>query len=125
MTFKSITLKTAELYKDRVNDIEQYLLRLVYECENNYGRYEVEIPRIDLGIPTDHLPDTIFEAQSQGTLCYPMAFIKFPNGNKFDAIMDKHRHILYQKTLEEYPQKMTLKEIEKKLGCKIELVSEK
>ena len=38
---------------------------------------------------------------------------------------DEAGNICYEKVIEEYPQKMTLAEVEKKLGHKIELVSKK
>ena len=40
-------------------------------------------------------------------------------------IQDTDGSVFITKIIEEYPQKMTLEEIEKKLGYKIELVSKK
>ena len=123
--YKNVKLKSLELFEDIINGDVRHLLKAVYECKNETGKYEIILPRIDLRIPDDRLPNFI-EESSSGTLfsLSRQSYITV-NGNTFVLESDKDQHTYYFKTIEEYPQKMTIEELEKKLGHKIELVSKK
>lgn len=124
MYYKNVNLKSLELFEETIDGNVRHLLKAVYECKNETGKYEIILPRIDLRIPDDRLPNFIEE--SNGTLfgLSHQSYITV-NGNTFVLESDKDQHTYYFKTIEEYPKKMTLDEIEKKLGHKIELVSKK
>lgn len=125
MYYKNVNLKSLELFEETIDGNVRHLLKAVYEYKNEIGKYEIIFPRIDLGIPNNHIPDT---EQEIGTLYGGLSRLNMQiniRGNHFNLLPDEKSHTYYVKTIEEYPKKMTLDEIEKKLGHKIELVSKK
>jgi hypothetical protein len=119
---KHSELKSLKLKRDKDG---RYYLRAVYEMEDNYRRTELIIPKILL--PVSSYP-TI------KTDCDPyFALHPHATANIGFGAMDLGKGIAYpdvaeccyaEKILEEKTQTMTLAEIEKKLGYKINLVSE-
>lgn len=110
-----------------------YRLKVVYEYENKNGRYELTIPNIILPITKDMIPDIKNDCNCRygyepfveeyyienpfGRLDVDTAKIHEP-GSDFEGVY-------FIKTLETFPKKMTVEEIEKSLGYKIEIVSRK
>ena len=96
------------------------------EAENEYRKVEITIPRIDLLLNTSRIP-TINHAYIQNSACsgrfndYTIDIF----GSTLPLRRDERGNVYYEKVIEEYPQKMTIEELEKKLGYKIELVSKK
>ena len=101
-----------------------YFLNATYEYENKYGVYELNIPHIQLPIyAINRLPD------------WGMVLSNYPHesGLRIDMgygeveVLKDHKtgmtHTI--KEIKKKTQKMTLSEIEAKLGHKIELISEK
>lgn len=108
-------LKKFELYCEKDDDgrVEQYYLRAECEIVDEYKKSKIIIDKIALPV---YYP-SISQALSMGA--FPYATVNFGFGELH--VLEPIR----EKILEEYPQKMTLKEIEKKLGYKVEVVSEK
>ena len=105
-------LQTLELYEEH----EAYYLKAVYEYEDNNGKYKFTLPKVALPFYKDE-PSRIEFYDYEGTI---------KNGlNELEIMKDKHGRFYTIETIEKYPHKMTLKEIENKLGYKIELISEK
>lgn len=117
------TLKSLELYTDKdKSGRNQYYLKAVYEHKTKFRKTECTIPKIYLPvnfgepafkIPIPHCRHIVDEN-----------FIDLGFGDLL-MVRDKDNVIFTEKVIEEYPQKMTLSEIEKKLGHKVEIVSEK
>ena len=119
-------LTLAELYKEKDKyGVEHLYMKAVYEKENKYGKYEVTFPKINMNFLLNSIP--VIERETQ---------ISDPSYSRYDSDIcintgeNQYRlepvegDICYtEKVLEEYPQKMTLEEIERKLGYKIEVVS--
>lgn len=115
---------------------EQYghlYLELVYEYENESGKYKLIIPKIDLEICTERLPKF---SQESGFI--NPRYIADLGGIHYDLCStdvrcrDKDGKLRYVPDssyvtvlLEEKKHEMTLEEIEKKLGYKVKIVSEK
>lgn len=125
-------LKNAKLFKED----NRYFLELRYEVEDDRGIHEVIIPKMELPIWTKQTP----------SIEYKTDWLKFSNllGTQY-AVFGDHEFKLYSKDVEvktidgddvvmntfyltnklkEKKHRMTLSEVEKKLGYKIELVSE-
>ena len=117
------TLKSLELYSEESKAGKSYFLKAIYEFENQYVKKEIVIPIIALPLcPGEHV---ICKSS-----CHPSLKVDIPNTidigfGDLPMMADDHNRYCYEVTVEEYPQKMTLSEIEKKLGYKIEIVSEK
>lgn len=112
-------LTLAELYKEKDKyGAEHLYMKAVYEKENKYGKYEVTFPRINMNFPLNCIP--VME-QGISTLAGDIYINTGENHYRLEPV---EGDICYtEKVLEEYPQKMTLEEIERKLGYKIEVVS--
>ena len=111
----SAELKALELFTEEKFGVTSYFLKGVWEYSNDRGLHELTIPKISLNINGQSIPKIICEiAEFVNLIVGPNLLEKDEKGNLY-----------YVKTIEKYPQKMTLTEIEKKLGYKIELVSEK
>lgn len=133
---EKVTLKSVRAYKDKTyNPNHEFFLELVYEVENDSGIYEHIYPKVDLCINKSRLP--ILE---NNTSLYPFAedYIHFDDDVTMPLMKTnitvknlkgkevKCEHTYYVvRTIKEKTHKMTLSEIEEKLGYKIELVSEK
>lgn len=127
---KNVVLKERKVFEE---DNRLYL-KLVYEYEDEHGVYELIIPKLDLEIRTDYLPNIHHDFHVG-----PMAILDYyinRDSDTFyllrdDVAVRKNGVTLIEKkaayvinTLKEKPQEMTIAEIEKKLGYKIKLVSE-
>lgn len=124
--YKKVEFKSLEVFEEIHNGIKSYLAKIVIEAENNYRKVEITIPRIDLLVDTTHVPvinqpfllDSTYATKVQD---YSIDIF----GTTLPLRRDEKGNVYYEKVLEEYPQKITLDEIEKRLGYKIELVSKK
>ena len=113
-----IELKSLELYTDKnILGADEYYLKAIYERTTKYAKERLTIPKIKLGVNPYNV--TI----NHQTLYSPYATVDIGFGDM--PIVEEDGVAYIAKVLEEYPQKMTLDEIEKKLGHKIELVSKK
>lgn len=115
-------LRSLKLKKDKDG---QYYLRAVYDQEDSYRKTELIIPKIML--PISNYP--VLKHESHEWDFRPESFANIGFG---DMRLDKG--VIYSdapeacyaiKTIEEKTHTMTLSEIEKKLGYKINLVAEK
>ena len=125
MSYRNGKLKSLELYEERYNGEMHHFLKGVWEYETVTGRYELTIPKIDLGnsfykvpeIACDLLRSDFFDIRQ-------LHYIPF-RGTELPLRLDDRGNVSYIKELEKFEKEMTLKEIEKKLGYKIKLVSGK
>lgn len=113
-------LTLAELYKEKDKyGVEHLYMKAVYEKETKYGKYEIAFPRINMNFPLNSMPIIRHEE----SISIPPAICINTGENQY-RLEPVEGDICYtEKVLEEYPQKMTLEEIERKLGYKIEVVS--
>lgn len=111
-------LKEVKLYKD-ADRLNSYCLSVTYEKENSTTISEFTIPKIIL--PINNYPNIKQEHFDYDgvSACY----INFGFGDLLVA-RDRDNNLFYERVIENKTQKMTLKEIEEKLGHKIELISE-
>lgn len=106
-----------------------YLAKIIIEAENDHRKVEITIPRIDLLVDTGRIPRidkpciSMISNSTYTTRLGDYTIDIF--GSTLPLRRDEAGNVYYEKVLEEYPQKMTLAEVEKKLGHKIELVSDK
>ena len=120
--YKKVEFKSIEVFEEVHNGIKSYLAKIVIEAENEHRKVEITIPRIDLLVNTSRIPTISHE------LLYGERFRDYTIdvfGSTLPLRRDERGNVYYEKVIEEYPQKMTLAEVEKKLGYKIELVSDK
>ena len=124
--YKKVEFKSIEVFEEVHNGIKSYLAKIVIEAENEHRKVEITIPRIDLLVDTSRMP-TISQA-----FVLDSPYIGRFNDYSIDIFgarlplqRDEAGNVYYEKVIEEYPQKMTIEELEKKLGYKIELVSKK
>ena len=124
--YKKVEFKSIEVFEEVHNGIKSYLAKIVIEAENEHRKVEITIPRIDLLVDTSRMP-TISQA-----FVLDSPYIGRFNDYSIDIFgatlplqRDETGNVYYEKVIEEYPQKMTIEELEKKLGYKIELVSKK
>lgn len=104
---------------------EEFYLRLVYEFEDQTGKYEVIIPHLMLPINPNKL--ILTEERDDYTMHrYHHADIGFGHCMLRKGIGHDSKAEAYYtvKELEKKVHKMTVADIEKKLGYKIEIVSE-
>ena len=127
--YKKVEFKSIEVFEEVHNGIKSYLAKIVIEAENEHRKVEITIPRIDLKVDTGRIPRI-------NCLRYTEPYPEFPRiplpdytidifGSTLPLRRDERGNVYYEKVIKEYPQKMTLAEVEKKLGHKIELVSDK
>lgn len=109
-------LTNLELYQED----NKYYLRAEYEIITKTCKKKLTIPKIYL--PTNMLYPNIEFAVPSLTSSNTTVDLGF---GRMKMIQDTDGSVFITKIIEEYPQKMTLEEIEKKLGYKIELVSKK
>ena len=120
--YKRVEFKSIEVFEEVHNGIKSYLAKIVIEAENEHRKVEITIPRIDLLVNTSRVPRIDHE------LLYGERFRDYTIdifGSTLPLRRDERGNVYYEKVIKEYPQKMTLAEVEKKLGHKIELVSDK
>jgi hypothetical protein len=108
-----IELKHLEMYKEK----DTYYLKAVYEHTTKYRKERLIIPKIILPVNPKNV------IINHATCYNHEANVNIGFGNL--PILEKDGFSYIVKILEEYPQKMTLEEIEKKLGYKVEIVSKK
>lgn len=117
---KKYNLVDLQLHKEEIDKgAEWYYLSAVYQYENERGVYEVNVPRIELPISGD-----LIMRHDIGIFgpCRHTIDIGFGD---LDIFPDKHGNNFYEKCIKEKIHDMTLDEIEKKLGYKVRVVSEK
>lgn len=119
------TLDDVEFYKE---DNEWYM-NLKYIIENDNEVASWCIPKVAIGLKVDAIP-TITTAHLDGynkecLLTVGHKSFSVYRGDIHDLKLGSYRNILYLKRIvKEKTHKMTVAEIEKKLGYKIEIVSE-
>ena len=104
-----------ELYEEN----GRLFMRLVYENEDEHRIAETEILKVDTMIRTDYEP--ILE---QSLYSYDEAVFMKCGDNTYPLYKVSNNYTLHR-VIKEKPTEMTLEEIEKKLGYKIKIVSEK
>ena len=114
-------LVSAELfYDDKHTPHKEHYLRLEYRCETRGAVYRVIYPHVALRVHTDRLPDYSKETRNfrGGTRSYVSAGF-----GEVAVPLDTAAVIVEE--IEKKCYKMTLAEVEEKLGYKVELISEK
>jgi hypothetical protein len=113
-----------------VEDDGKYYLSLEYEIEDLDRRVKYTVPRIDLNIDFKHNMPSIDNYNCRsisdpngyrfncGSYNYPIAPVKNPG-------LTEYEYAYKTETLKEKARKLTISEIEKKLGYKVEIVAEK
>jgi hypothetical protein len=113
-----MTIKDLQLYQEN----NKYYLSALLDHENERGYYEVSIPRIRLPMASNcyinRETDTYFGVH------HHTATINLGFGDLYVEPFDDEKNYYTEKCLEEKVHKMTLAEIEKELGYKIELKEE-
>ena len=116
-------LKRLELYEEQYNGEMHHFLKGVWEYETVTGRYELTIPKIDLGNSFYKVPEITCDSVCNYASCIcQLHHIPF-RGTELPLRHDDRGNVSYIEELEKFEKEMTLKEIEKKLGYKIKLVS--
>lgn len=113
-------LKDLSLHFDEFEGAKIYYLKAVYEYEDERGIYELTVPHMELPVDDNCILTT--EHASISTRCMNVwANIGFGNLR----VKNDDDVPYFIKELKKKTHKMTVEEIEKKLGYKIEIVSEK
>lgn len=112
-------MKDINLYKDNIDN--QYYLSITYTVEAEEAIYEYHIPKVRL--PICDSDNVILSHCPTNRYVVHEVYIDIGFG-KLLVIPDKDNIHYVTRKIKDKTKKMTLKEIEKKLGCKIELVSE-
>ena len=107
-----------ELY----NEKGQYYLKVEYEVDNVYRLEKYTVPKIHL--PIADCVTIIHESDNTYMGMFERNAIDLGFG-ELNMLRDKSGRLCTMEVIKEYPQKMTLEEIEKKLGYKVEVVSNK
>lgn len=131
-------LKSVRLYEDKPDPFcpFKYFIELIYEVENQYGVYEMIVPKMNPCIPLDCLPYITEEFSVDGR--YRPGTIELDNlvtmpilgknvsvkGLDGETVTANDATVVYR-TVREKAVEMTIEELEKKLGHKIKLVSGK
>ena len=125
MSYKNGKLKSLELYEEQYDGKMHHFLKGVWEYETVTGRYELTIPKIDLGNSFYEVPEITCDLL-RGNFVDIGQLHNIPfRGTVLPLRHDDRGNVSYSKELEKFEKEMTLKEIEKKLGYKIKLVSGK
>ena len=114
---KNVKLKDVSLYKSA--DSDSWYLHIVYTYENDRGIYERHYPKLLLPLESDVLPSVSVARFADYN---PLVHLGFAD---LLAYRDEDGCFAKDVLVEKRTHKMTLKEIEEKLGYNIELVSEK
>ena len=117
----NVKLKSKKIYEQN----DHLYLKLVYQYETDSGVYELIIPKIALDICTTRIP-TLSQENSLINPGYNAWF----GSHEYDLEKASTKYtgvsVAYViNTIEEKKHEMTLEEIEKKLGYKVKIVSEK
>ena len=120
LKYDKAILKDVETRYDVTNG--KVYLNMMYEYENSNGKYELNIPKIELPLNCTRLPVIIREIG----LNMPGHTDTFADFGIARLAMEPVGGIKFTiKELEKKTKKMTVAEIEQALGYKIEVVSEK
>ena len=120
---KKCFLKDAQIY---IQDGSRYL-KLVYEYEDGYGIHELTIPQVEF--PFGNRLDLTYICENNPKLqrlAIRLCTVgDFANVYLYDT--KSHDGLVYyvDKIIKRKPKKMTIEEIEQKLGYKIEIVRSK
>ena len=98
---------------------EVYYLDLTYDCEDEKSVYVLNVPRVELPYFDNPYINIINDGDATN------ATIGFIGGVCLPIYKDQNGALLSKVVIEEKTHKMTVAEIEKKLGYKIEIVSDK
>ena len=118
---KKCFLKDAQIY---IQDGSRYL-KLVYEYEDSYGIHELTIPQVEF--PFGNRLDLTYICENNPALqrlsirlCTEgdVTNVYLHNSKSYDGLVYYTDKIIKRK-----PKKMTLEEIERELGYKVEIVS--
>lgn len=120
---KKCFLKDAQIY---IQDGSRYL-KLVYEYEDGYGIHELTVPQVEFPFGNRLGLTYICEnnPELQRLAIYLCTVGDFANVFLYDTKTDDGFVYYTDKIIEYKPKKMTIEEIEQKLGYKIEIVSSK
>lgn len=114
---EKVTLVDMQLHKKRLrNGSYSYYLSAEYNRENDYGIYRITVPHVDVPILNQFSITTSIDP-------FDIDYIDFGFGSLPFKAMDGG--IIETKIKDKPKKKMTVDEIEKQLGYKIEIVSEK
>lgn len=125
-------IKNARLYKEHDG---KYYIDLRYTEEDDRKITETHIPKLHIALESGNInpfnifnSDRIAETGADYVLGYH-AFRMYEGVSTFrteDGELELYENVLFtEKVIEEKVQEMTLSEIEKKLGYKVKIVSEK
>lgn len=118
----NIKLTDVQLYKED----NGYFLSLKYHGENLEREYEIEIPKVALQIRQDDiLINSVLTANPYTTEMDKFEEIRFYGGNSFQILDCADGYRYKETTIKEKKRKMTVAEIEKALGYKVEIVNKK
>lgn len=138
--YKNVKLKEISLYPQISNDLNEdvieYYLQLVYEVETDTEVKEIIIPKVDLGLKSNSLPRLEINHFGIGTINEACIHLRhgstLPLHRTSVTCTDKNGDTVHTENAawvevvkREKPKKMTIEEIEKKLGHKVEIVSKK
>ena len=124
---KSAKLKKVEAYKEN----DRWFLRLIYEYQNDNGEiFEMEFPKMVLPFVQDMVPEIINAYNDTNCLWdkayYIRAFLSYVHGVDCipvlpgkSTIVDNAEGCFIRKSI---CKRMTVEDIEKELGYKIEIV---
>lgn len=124
---KNIKLKDYQIYEEAGS----LHLSLVYSYEAEDGEHELYLPKVKLGMYIDKIPNLITECCRNPEVYAEFGSKQFQLLRKKITVSDKFGNThdifgLYADCLvKEKKVEMTLEEIEKKLGHKIKIVSDK
>lgn len=112
-------IKDIKLWKDK----GAYYLDITAEFEKDDGVYEINIPKVRLGISDHGLNCIVSDHWSPSVMKVNIGGIEFAahEGHPYGFT---EKAFFAEKQLEKKVHKMTVADIEKKLGYKIEIVSE-
>lgn len=108
---ENVKLISLELYTDYILNVPQYYLKATYQVENEKGVYHITIPKIYLPVDASHLPN-INTIDGKVDIGFGGMYMRTVNGV-----------LMTETCIKEKVRDMTVKEIEKKLGFKIRIVS--
>lgn len=101
--------------------LDDYYLELNIVFENEHGKFKLSVPHIHLGVDTMRMP--IINQEWGG---FELPRISLGGNPEFVVYKDlKTDSYWTAETLEVYRKKMTLEEVERKLGYAIEIVDDK
>lgn len=116
-------LKDAQIY---IQDDTRYL-KLVYEYEDSYGIHELTIPQVEFPFGNRLNLKHVYEANPALRRCSIRLCTEGDVANVFLHNTKTDDGFVYytDKIIKYKPKKMTIEEIEQKLGYKVEIVSSK